>query len=178
MSLDALGQLGLAFLRVGLFGWGGGPSAIPLVKAEVVGRYAFMEEAEFLDVLAVAYTLPGPIATKMAAQVGWKVAGLPGVLVALSGLVAPSAVVLIALAAAIRPHVDHPRVHGLLAGIRPAILGLLAWIVVDAFPSSVGNAAQLVMAVVVLIVLLSGKVHPAWVIAASGLIGAFVFGRR
>lgn len=178
MNTTALLQLLLAFLRVGIFGFGGGPSAIPLVKAEVVERYHFMEEWEFLDVLAVAYTLPGPIATKMAAQVGWKVAGLSGAVTAVAGLVFPSAAVLVGLSAVIRPHVDHPRVVGLLAGIRPAVLGMLAWIVVDSAPTSVQSWAQAVLAVVALGALLSGKVHPGWVVAGGALVGALLLGPK
>jgi len=60
----------LAFFRVGMLGYGGGPASIPLVHKEVVDKYKWMNEDDFSDVLALANTLPGPIATKMAGYIG------------------------------------------------------------------------------------------------------------
>lgn len=54
----------IAFFRSGILGFGGGPSAIPLVHKEVVGTYQWMSDEEFADVLSIGNTLPGPIATK------------------------------------------------------------------------------------------------------------------
>ena len=59
-------QLFMAFFRVGMLGYGGGPSSIPLVHKEVVEKYKWMNDDEFADVLALRNTLPGPISTKMA----------------------------------------------------------------------------------------------------------------
>jgi len=67
------GDLFMAFCRVGLLGFGGGPSAIPLFHQEVVRKYGWMDEEEFGDTLALANTLPGPIATKLAGYIGYKV---------------------------------------------------------------------------------------------------------
>lgn len=64
-----------AFFRIGLFGFGGGPTMIPLVHNEVVVRYKWMDKDEFSNVLAIGNTLPGPIATKMAGYIGYKVSG-------------------------------------------------------------------------------------------------------
>ena len=66
-------QLFLAFFRVGMLGYGGGPSSIPLVHQEVVKKYGWMDDDEFADVLALGNTLPGPIATKMAGYIGYRV---------------------------------------------------------------------------------------------------------
>ncbi len=56
----------LAFFRVGMLGYGGGPASIPLVHKEVVDHYKWMTDEEFGDVLALGNTLPGPIVTKLA----------------------------------------------------------------------------------------------------------------
>jgi chromate transporter len=62
-------QLFFAFFRVGMLGYGGGPSSIPLVHKEVVEKYKWMNDDEFADVLALGNALPGPIATKMAGYI-------------------------------------------------------------------------------------------------------------
>ncbi len=66
-------QLILAFFRVGMLGFGGGPSSIPLVHKEVVGKYKWMTDEEFSDILALANTLPGPVGTKLPGYIGWKI---------------------------------------------------------------------------------------------------------
>ena len=69
-------NLMVGFARTGVTGYGGGPSTIPLIEYEAVQKYKWMTEDEFGDILALANTLPGPIATKMAAYIGYKVNGL------------------------------------------------------------------------------------------------------
>ena len=65
---------------------------VPLVKAEVVDLYGWMTDTEFADALAMGYALPGPIATKIAAVVGFRVGGVLGSIAALAGMVLPSLV--------------------------------------------------------------------------------------
>jgi chromate transporter len=168
----------LAFGRVGLFGWGGGPSAIPLVQAEVVERYRWMSDGEFLDTLAVANTLPGPIATKMAIHVGYRVDGLLGALLALVGLVTPSGLAVVGLAAALQPWKDHPRVVGLLDGVRPAVVGMLAWVAVDMARGVTAGPASVVIAVLTFSAMAVWKVHPAWLFVGAATFGALFLGRR
>ena len=65
----------IAFFRSGILGFGGGPASIPLVHKEVVGNFGWMTDDEFADVLSIGNTLPGPIATKMAGYIGYRVGG-------------------------------------------------------------------------------------------------------
>src|SRR5690606_13803353 len=76
-------RLFLAFMRVGAFGFGGGPSMIPLVRTEVVKTNAWMSDEEFMELYAVASSLPGPISTNLAGFFGWRVAGAIGSMAAL-----------------------------------------------------------------------------------------------
>ena len=92
-----LWDLFVSFTKVGIFAYGGGPSMIPLIQEEVVDRNAWMTIEEFTDALAMGYALPGPIATKMAAYIGYQVADTPGLLVALFGTVFPSLLMMMIL---------------------------------------------------------------------------------
>ena len=78
-----------AFIKVGILGYGGGHSIIPFIQVEAVENYKWISMEEFTDTLAMANTLPGPIAVKMSFMVGYKTAGLNGAMVSLLGLLLP-----------------------------------------------------------------------------------------
>jgi len=166
-------ELLVAFARVGTLGFGGGPAMVPLIQEEVV-RHGWMTDEQFLDGLAAGYSLPGPISTKMALWVGWETAGLPGAIASIVGVVLPSAVLLAVMAGLLAQYREHPRVEGMLRGVRPIVLAILAAMVVGIAPKSVGGWPTALMAGLALAVLLATKVHPAWLILAGGALGAFL----
>jgi len=167
-------QLFLAFFKVGIFGYGGGPAAIPLAQQEVVDNYHWMSKEEFADMLAMANALPGPIATKMAAYVGYKMAGWWGALAALVGVVVPTAMAVVALGAFFWRYRHHPGIAGMLKAVRPVVVVLLlqtAWEMgQNAFP----DQFTWLVAGASLLALLWLKIHPAWVISLSMALG-FLF---
>lgn len=73
-------QLFLSFLQIGLFSFGGGYAAMPLLQEQLVARNGWLSVQEFADLVAIAEMTPGPIAVNAATFVGTKLAGLPGVL--------------------------------------------------------------------------------------------------
>ena len=90
-------NLFLAFFRVGILGYGGGPGSIPLIHKEVVDKYQWTSDEEFGDILALANTLPGPIATKLAGYVGHRVSGVMGMLNAIVAVILPTIVLMLSL---------------------------------------------------------------------------------
>lgn len=109
----------MAFFIANLLGYGGGPASIPLMFEEVVNRYSWLSNDQFSNMLALANALPGPIATKIGAYVGYSAGGWPGFLIALIATVVPSALALIVLFAhhpALPPITCHQR-HD---AVRPA----------------------------------------------------------
>ncbi len=173
-SLDLL----LSFGRVGTLAWGGGAAQVPLMKAEVVGRHEWMSETEFLDALAAGYALPGPIAGKMAVYVGYQEAGLLGAAASVAGIILPSALMIGVVIALLSNFKEHPRVVGMLAALRPAVLGLLVWMVLDLLPSSVDSWHTGLIAIASVAALYFLKLHPGWLILASGVFGAFLYSPR
>lgn len=169
--MSTLLDLGAAWLRIGLFGFGGGPSVIPLIKHECVDRYGWMTDAELLDSLAFGNALPGPIAVKLAAHVGMQVGGWAGCAVALLALSGPSVAMMLGLAALYMRFRTNPYVVGAMAGVRPAVVGLLAYTVWTLAPDGVRNLGGAALAAGSLIALVL-EVHPAIVIAVAMGIGA------
>lgn len=92
-----------AFFIANLLGYGGGPASIPLNFEEVVQHFHWLSKEEFSNMLALANAAPGPIATKIAAYVGYSVLGWPGVFIALAATVLPSAIALVLSSQADRP---------------------------------------------------------------------------
>lgn len=173
-----LARLFLAFLRVGLFGFGGGPAMIPLIKAEAVEGNAWVDSDEFMEIYAVASSLPGPIATNLAGYFGRRLAGPLGSLTALLGLTLPSGVAMVALGGLYLATKDTPVVQDALAGIRPVVIALLLAVAVSFAPralasergrSGVGLRAALVAAAFAFAVFT--PVHPAVLIVVGAAIG-------
>ena len=168
-------KLFISFAKVGIFGYGGGPSMIPLVQADVVEGYKWMTMTEFTDALAMGYALPGPIATKMAILVGYKVAGIIGSIFALLGIILPSALLILIMYIFFTSFKDSPKIKSLLKGIRPVILALLAMVVADMFPKSITSFSTIVIAVITFLILMFTSLHPVFLILAGGIAGLFLF---
>lgn len=118
------------FFQIGLLGFGGGPGSVGVIQAVAVDTYHWMTPAAFAEAVAVGNSLPGPLLTKMAGWIGYRVGGPGGVVAALVGVVLPSLALMLGLFALIRRYQSNPFVAGALAGIRPVVgvlLLLLVW---------------------------------------------------
>ena len=171
----ALLDLFVVFTRAGLLAWGGGPSMIPLIRAEVI-RHGWMTDAEFVDGLAVGNALPGPIATKMAGFVGHKVAGWPGAFSATVGMAFPSMLLIVLLAGVYLRYRDARWMHSVLTGLRPAAVALLIATVIEVWPDAMVGFRPLVIGAMTLVALLVFHLHPALAIVGAGLVG-LILGR-
>lgn len=130
MSIKDQRQLFYAFLKVGLLGYGGGPSSIPLVHKEVVDHYKMMTDEEFSDVLALGNTLPGPIGTKMAGYIGFRVGGYLGMINAVLATIVPTIIMMIVILTTLTAYKDHPGVVGMTRAVVPVVgvmLAVLTW---------------------------------------------------
>lgn len=163
------GQLFLAFLRIGLLGFGGGPSMIPLVHQEVVKRYAWMSDEEFADVLAIGNTLPGPIATKMAGTIGYRVGGVMGCLNAVLAVIGPVVLAMIVLLGLFSRYSDQRWMQGMSQGVVPVVMVMMAQLTWDFFKKAKGNLGwitTLLMGAVAGALIYWADIHPGVVIGA------------
>lgn len=166
-------QIFLAFFRIGIFGFGGGPSMIPLFHKEVVARYQWMNDDDFSDVLAIGNTLPGPIATKMAGFIGYKVGGLTGCINAVLANIIPSIIAMILLLSVLSEHQDQPWVQGMSQGVIPVVLvmmALLSWDFVKKSQSSLGWLVSSLIGLVSLTAISLFSIHPGIIIVSLLLI--------
>lgn len=162
-------QLFLAFFRVGMLGYGGGPSSIPLVHKEVVEKYNWMNDDEFSDVLALGNTLPGPIATKMAGYIGYRVAGITGLIVALAATIVPTIFLMIVLLTFLSSFKEQPWVQGMTKAVVPVVGVMLASLTWDFFKKSkesLGWKIALAIIIISFVLIQFAGFHPAILIAA------------
>lgn len=175
--LKKLWDLFIAFTRASNLGFGGGPAVVPLIKAEAVDRYQWMDNEEFTDALAIGNALPGPIATKMAAYIGYKVAGWLGALAALIGTVAPTVIIVVLLGTLIMKYSNSPQLKAMLKAVRPVVVVLVAQTAYDMGRKSFPTFSSWGIAAVTLALLYLANIHPAFIIVAAMLFGWAVYGR-
>lgn len=163
----------IAFFRAGMLGYGGGLSAIPIMHREVVTVYRWMDVEEFADVVALANTLPGPINTKVAGYVGYRVAGFWGLINALIASVLPSAFLMVLILTVLNSFKDNPFVQGMTKGILPVagvMIGVLAWDFVRLSKKTMGWIMTIAFLIISIVVMEVFNIHPALLIA--GFVGA------
>ncbi len=117
-------ELFLTFLQVGAFSFGGGYGMIAMIR-ELTLMHGWLTEAELINFIAVAESTPGPIAVNMATFVGSSQGGILGSLCATLGVVLPSFIIILIIAAAISGLMRFAGVKAFLGGIRPCVIGLI-----------------------------------------------------
>ena len=123
-------------LKIGLFTFGGGYAMIALLENEFVSKKKWLEKEEFLDMAAIAESTPGPIAVNMATLVGSSQGGVLGAFLATLGVVLPSFVLILIIAALIRNLMKYAGVKAFLGGIRPCVVGLILATAITTFMST------------------------------------------
>ena len=166
-------RLFLTFFKIGFFAVGGAYSFIPLMEAEVVTKNAWLTRSEFLDILGVTSIFPGAISIKFSTYVGYKIAGIPGVICANIGNFLPPAVIIIAVSVFYNKYRESASVKSAFSLIRIAVF---AMIIASAFRlagfKNLMSASTSFIAIMFLAVFLTGKIHPAFIIIGAGLLGA------
>lgn len=119
-------ELFWSFFKIGAFTLGGGYAMIPLVRREVVEKKQWMEEEEFLNMLALAQSVPGVMAVNTAIFVGYKLRGLRGVFFTTLGSILPSFCIILLIATVFTRFREYEQVEAVFKGIRPAVVALIA----------------------------------------------------
>ena len=119
-------QLFIEFAKISLVCVGGGYASMPLIQAVVVDSYHWLTLSEFIDVFTISQMTPGPIGINAATFCGMKTAGILGAICATMGFVTPSIFLCIALAKIIFKYGELGAIHGILNGLRPAVMALIA----------------------------------------------------
>ena len=120
-----LWQLFISFLKIGAFTFGGGYAMVPLIEREVIDKKRWVKREDFLDLLTIAQSAPGPIALNTAVFVGYRIRGLKGALSALMGIVLPAFVIILLVAIFFADIRDNQYVDAAFKAMRPAVVALI-----------------------------------------------------
>ena len=148
-------QLFISFLRIGAFTFGGGWAMISLIEREVVENRKWVSREEFLDLLAVAQSLPGILAVNICVAVGDKLRGMKGSTAAALGTIMPSFLIILVIAIFLTPDLiqHNPVINAIFRGIRPAVVALIvAPVITTAKASHIGWKTVWIPIVVALLI--------------------------
>lgn len=179
--MNILLELFLIFAKIGLFTVGGGYAMIPLITQEITQR-GWLTLEGVIDIIAISEMTPGPFAINSATFIGVKQCGLIGGAAATLGVITPSFIIVVLVAKYFTKVKDHPIVQGILSGLRPAVIGLIAsstyMIGKNAFVQeaagsllSAVNWRSIVIFGLALLGIVKFKIHPALMIIISAVLG-------
>lgn len=148
---------------------------LPLIQREVVDRQGWIDEEEFLNMIALAQAAPGLIAVNSAIFIGWRVGGWRGVCGAVLGAVLPSFLIILAIAMVFQDWKELPAVEAAFKGIRPAVVALIAapqvkmarTVIKPSASSNQPSAVFLLVSLAAALLIWLGHVNPVWVILAT-----------
>lgn len=179
-------QLFVSFLQVGMFSFGGGYAALPLIQGQVVTTHGWLSMSEFTDLITISQMTPGPIAVNSATFVGEKIAGVPGALCATAGCILPSCIIVTVIAKIYLKWRNMELFQGVLGSLRPAVVAMIASagisILVTALwgndiISLAGTKWSLAVIFVICIFLIQKvKMNPVWVMLLAGVMKVAVAG--
>lgn len=122
-----LWRLFASFFKIGAFTFGGGWAMISIIEREIVDKYHWIEKDDFLDLLAIAQSLPGILAVNIATAIGDKLRGTRGSIIASLGTILPSFLIILAIAIFLTPDMikNNRVISSIFMGIRPAVVALI-----------------------------------------------------
>ena len=135
--MKELVELFLAFARIGGLTFGGGYAMLPMLQREAVEKKGWVTEEELMDYYAVGQCIPGVIAVNTAVFIGTKAKGLAGAIAASLGVISPSIVIIVAIAAFIQSFSELPIVQNAFAGIRVGVCVLILSAVLKLFKKAI-----------------------------------------
>ncbi|MED4205336.1 chromate transporter [Neobacillus mesonae] len=170
-KMKLLWSLFFTFMKISPFSFGGGYAMIPLLERAVTEKKKWAKKEEITDVLVMAQTVPGSIAVNTATFIGYRLAGLSGAVVGTLGIVIPTFIIIVLLAALFLNFQHNPIVAAALMGIRPAIVALIIYTAIKIGKTAIFDIKTLIFAVISLILFLFVHMHPIVILVAGGLGG-------
>jgi chromate transporter len=168
-----LRDIALLFLKLGTTAFGGPAAHIAMMEDEVVRRRGWLTREQFLDYLGATNLIPGPNSTELAIHIGHARAGWPGLLVAGIAFILPASLIVTAAAWGYVRYGSLPQVEGLLYGVKPVVIAVVAQALWSLGRSAVKSGVLAIIGIAA-IVAASAGVHELVVLAATGLVTATI----
>jgi len=173
--MNILVDLFVTFLKISTFTVGGGPAMLPLIEKYAVYNKKWISKEEFVDMVALSQSIPGPIAVDAAVYIGYKTAGIAGSIVAVFGAVLSGFLALLIIAVYFTNINQNKNVEAVFMGMRPAVVALLAVPVLSMWKHSKINKKTIAIPIVTVILVAFFNVNAVYIIIASAL-GGLIYG--
>jgi chromate transporter len=147
----SLGEIAKEFLRLGFVAFGGAAAHFPMMEERFVQRNKWLTRERFIDLMGTASLLPGPSSTEMTMYLGELRGGIPGLIVAGACFILPAAVLVVLLAWAYRKFGSVPQVEGLLFGVKPVVIALIAQPMLSLARTALKSVLLAILAVAVVV---------------------------
>lgn len=151
-------QLFSTFFKIGSFTFGGGWAMISIIQREIVDKHHWIEEEEFLDLLAIAQSMPGILAVNISTVIGDRLRGIKGSVAAALGTILPSFIIILMIAIFLTPDTikNNPTLTAIFKGIRPAVVALIIAPVITTAKSAGINLKTIIIPIAVALLIYSG----------------------
>jgi len=169
-----LSSIFYCFLKIGPVTFGGGYSMIPVIEKEIVDKERWMESEDVADVFAVAGSVPGALAINSATLIGFRLAGLPGALAAMAGVLLPTFAIVLLLAVLFMQWNDHPAIEAAFQGIRASVVALICYAGYKISKTAIMDRMTFAVTVIAVLLLLFAKLHPVVLIVCGFIAGSFL----
>ena len=133
----SLWKLYALFFKMGLFTFGGGYAMLPILKNEAVEKQKWISEEELLNYYSIGQCTPGIIAVNAASFIGYKLRGVAGLISATLGVISPSLIIIVIVAAILSKYMDNQYVQWAFGGIRISVIALIINTVIDMWKKGV-----------------------------------------
>ena len=178
MNIPLLLELFIRFLKIGIVGFGGGWAILPIIEREIVEEAKWLTRSEYLNLVAIAGSTPGPVAVNAATYVGFKLAGPLGAFIATLAVVLPPFTIVSSIAYALAMYITNRFVQATLNGLKAAVIGLIILALVttakDTYMSLPKIPQIIALTSIIVFVVISVsvfKIHPIISLLISALIG-------
>lgn len=170
-------QLLWVYLKIGLFGFGGGYAMLSLIQYEVVEHYGWLSSQEFTDIVAISQVTPGPIGINSATYIGYVTTGnILGSLLATFAVCLPSFILVLITGRFLLKHHDNPYVKSIFSGLRPVVVGLIAAAALLLMnKENFVDYKAILIALISFIIVRYTKIHPIFLIVLAGTAGYFLY---
>ena len=167
-------KLFLSFLQIGLFSFGGGYAAMPLIQEQVVSQHDWLTMTEFTDLITISQMTPGPIAINAATFVGSKIAGVPGSVAATCGCILPSCIIVTLIAWFYLRYKKMKMFQSVLESLRTAVVELIASAGIAILHTAATKWSMVVIFGICLFLLRKTKLNPVIVMMLAGVMNVAV----
>jgi chromate transporter len=164
---SSLSEIARVFSRLGLISFGGPAAHVALMEEELVRRRRWLTRERFLDLLGAANLIPGPNSTELAIHIGYERAGWPGLIVAGACFIIPAAVIVAALAWGYVRYGSLPAIAGILEGVKPVVIAIVAQAVWNLGRGVLSSRRALALGIACLIAAMLGA-HELALLALAG----------